>query len=245
MHFSGFRAYSRKLLETLPFQKFSNDLYLHNLGFVKQRNLFIFSAIILINLYFYGIFPKNPTFGIILLFESMLLYANYINTSFFKSSLIFILLFFLLLLSFKNGFDKKLFNLTPLETSNLVSRHEYFAVEFGRLYKNRIAINYANSIRPVLLKFNGNLFSQLDFNLFFNVQNVISLALIPLFSLGIYRLSKNFNRYLVAYLLTVFIAGGFISAGGMYGYLLYVPFVNLVIYLGLLHLMELKQHDKD
>ncbi len=295
-HFSGFRAYSRKLLEKVPFQSFSNDfvfdqemtisalshgfevgeisiptryhqkassiqflkgtkfilegfltlamLFLHNLGIIKDKrfppaknfminkyNFLTLSAITLINLILYGILD-NPIFEIILFIETIILYLSYIKDNFLAKRLLFILLLASILISLSNGFDKNLFKLTPLESDTLVSRHEHFALELGRLYKNRIGINYANSIRPVLVKFNRNLFSSLNFELFFNVRNIVSLFFIPFFLLGIYNLSRKINKFLVFYLLVIFITEGFLTPGGRYGYLLYVPFINLVIYLG-------------
>lgn len=307
-HFSGFRAYSRRLIETIPFRHFSNDfvfdqemtisalnhkfligeisiptryhqkassiqflkgtkfildglgviirLYLHNLGIIKDIRFlkikpaipvsgytpWIFSAVAVTNLILAGIFQSNLIFGSLLLIASILLYFNYINNLSIKLSS-FILLCFLILISLKYGFDNNLFNLSALEADKLVSRHEYFANELGSLYRNKLGIDYVTSIRPILTKFNKNLFSHLDFNLIFNVKNMISLFFIPLFMLGVYNLSKNVSKSLVFYLVVIFTVGGFLSSG-TYSYFLYAPLVNLLIFLGLLQILKLKKYVK-
>lgn len=197
----------------------------------SKYNFLILGVISLINLILYKM-SDDFLFGIILFLESIFLYLSYIKNNFSIKLILFALLAISILISLNKGFDNNLFKLTPLESDTLVSRHEHFALELGSLYKNRVGINYATYIRPVLVKFNRNLFSSLNLELFFNVRNIISFLFIPLFLLGIYRLSKKRSKFLVFYLLAIFITGGFLTPGGRYSYLLFVPFINLVIYLG-------------
>lgn len=206
---------------------------------MAKHNLLVFSAVVLINLIF-SVYKYNPILTALIFVESMLFYLSYIKNNFLKTSLTFLMLGILILLSFKSGFDNNLFKLTPLEADTQVSRHEHFAKELGKIYKNRIGINYAKNVRPILLKFNRNLFSHLDFILFFNLGSFFSLSLIPLFLIGLYKIFQKLNKFLVVYLLIVFIAGGFLIPGGEYGHLLYIPFFNLVVYLGLMQLLRKK-----
>lgn len=207
----------------------------------SKYNLIAISSISLINLILYGIFQNNLIFGIMLFAASILLYFNYTKNNFYTNLFFFILLGVLILVSLKNGFDNNLLHSTALETDRLVSRHEYFANEFGKLYKNRVGIEYVTAIRPILIKFNKNIFSHLDLNLLFNVKNIISLFFIPLFILGFYNLSKKISKLLIFYLITIFITGGFLSPG-LYGYLMYIPLVNLMIFLGLLQILRIKHY---
>lgn len=207
-------------------------------------SLLVLSAIVLSNLILFRILLDNPILAALLFAQSILLYENYIKGRLRNNLLIFTLLGVLILISFKNGFDSSLFHLTPLESDMLASRHNHFARELGRLYTNKIGIDYASFIRPVLVKFNRNLFSHLDFALFFKVENVISLSFLPLFLLGVYKLSQKIGKFLVAYLIIVFIAGGFLVPAGSFGYLLYTPVFNLVIYLGLMQLKKVGEYAK-
>ncbi len=233
-------------------------LYLHNLGIIKddqfintdqsvskiKYHLLAISTISLINISLHKMFQSNLIFTFVLFAVSILLYFSYIRNNIITKLLFFTLLSALLLISLLNSFDRDLFHLTTFEADKLASRHEYFASEFGRFYKNKIGIGYASFFRPIIIKYNYNLFSHLDFNLFFNTRNVISLFFLPLFILGLYNLSKKITKLLVIYLLSVFIAGGFLSATGTYGYLLYVPFVNLAIYLGLIQILRALKYVK-
>lgn len=309
-HFSGFRAYSRKVLENVTFEKFSNDfvfdqemtisslshgfligeiaiptryhkkassiqflkgvkfilegflvilmLFLHNLGLindsrftplgsvpsVSKSHLLILAAFTLINLILYGVFQYAFFFAILLLFESILLYLILINKNTPIRILFFILLAFLIIISLNKGFDKSLIYLSALEKDTLISRQDHFGRELGKLYQNRFGVIYFGEVRPILVKFNGNLFSHLDFNLFFNLKNAVSLIFLSLFSLGIYNLASKINKTLIFSLIIVFIAGGFLVPKGLYGYLLYAPFLNLTIFMGLLNLLKLKQYVK-
>lgn len=304
-HFSGFRAYSKKLLQTVPWQNFSNDfvfdqemtisaldynftigeiaiptryhekassirflkgtkfvlegflvitaLYLHKLGLIQDKRFKVIKpsdagkyfiallGIIFINLLLYGIFQDNLIFGLLLFVESLLLYLNFVSSIFFTRLLAIVVLIFLISSSLYKDFDRTFFYPTQLEISNQVSRHEYFASELGRLYKNRVGITYAYSILPVASKFNKNMFSHLAFDSLLNVHSIISLVWVPLFLLGIYKAAHRINKFTIFYLSVVFVIGGLLSFEGRYGFFLYVPAVNLLIYLGLLQLIHSSQ----
>lgn len=226
-------------------------LYLHKMGIIKDSrflaekvvkdNLLALCAIVLVNLIF-SVYKFNLLFIALIFIESILLYFVFTGNKFLKATLL--VLFILIFFSFKNGFDNHLVKLTSLEADTLVARHEHFARELGKIYKNRISINYTKNIRPQLIKFNRNLFSHLDFILFFNLNNVFSLSLIPLFLIGLYQLLQKLNKFLTIYLTVVFISGGFLSAGGEYGHLLYMPFFNLVTFLGLMQFLQVIKYVK-
>ncbi|HCE31192.1 MAG: B-glycosyltransferase, glycosyltransferase family 2 protein [Candidatus Daviesbacteria bacterium GW2011_GWB1_39_5] len=303
-HFSGLRAYSKKLLQTVPWQNFSNDfvfdqemtisalahgftisevaiptryhekassigfirgtkfilegflvitaLYLHKLNLIQDKRFepvkstnigkyFIaLPVIIFINLFLYGIFQKDLLFGLFLFAESVLIYFSFVSRAFFIRLLACMVLVFLILISFYKDFDRTFFYPTQLEISTQAFRHEYFALELGKLYKNRIGITYMQSALPLASKFNRNMFSHLAFDSLLNAQSILSLISIPLFLLGIYKLPRLLSRgflyseFTIFYLSVVFAAGGFLTFEGQYGLLLYAPIVNFLIYLGLL-----------
>lgn len=201
------------------------------------RGLF-FLAIIVINLLLYGIFQDDLIFGLLLFAQSVLLYFNFVSGGFFTKLPAFIVLIILIPLSLYKDFDRTFIYPSALEADVRASRHEYFAFELGKLFNNRVSITYTRLILPLATKFNKNMFSHLAFDSLLNVQSIFSLISVPLFLLGIFKAAYGVNKFIVFYLSAVFIIGGLLTFAGRYGSLLYVPMINLLIYLGSLQVIH-------
>lgn len=184
------------------------------------------------NLFIYGVFGKDPVIGLILMVESLLLYLSFFSKNSLPKTLVFLLLALLVIISVKKGFDGNLFKNTFLEEYTIFKRHEYLAQGIGKIYRNRVAIFYFNELTPILSKFSRNLFASLDINYLLNLENIFSLLFTLPFVVGIYSLISEPKRAVILYFLVAFLASGFLAQGS-YGLYLFLPLVNLAVYLGL------------
>ena len=67
----------------------------------------------------------------------------------------------------KTNFDTGLIVNSPLESNQLANRYEYYAQDFGNIYKNRIGLYLNYKLLPFFSKYERNLAYNLDPNLYF------------------------------------------------------------------------------
>lgn len=97
---------------------------------------------------------------------------------------IFIILFILSLIFFRNIVDSKNYIFSPLEIDKTLTRQEYLGDGLGKIYKNRFGVAYFNKIYPIMTKFESNFFADLGDGIVF----------IPLIGALIYLGYKKYNE---------------------------------------------------
>ena len=124
------------------------------------KKIILFLIICLANAWIWRILGHNPLLGLSLIVLSFLLTFN---LKFSTIILFGILSVFLL----KNTFDTNLLYISPLDNDRVEHRHEYYAVELGRVYRNRITINMNYRVAPYVSRYLKNMAYNLDPNLYF------------------------------------------------------------------------------
>lgn len=181
-------------------------------------------------------FKINLLLSFILIIESILLFLSiYFRLKILTAST-FILLLILCGYLIVFHFDKNILLIKDLETQKIGKRHEYYAKELGTLYKNRIGMFYFNNFRVYTSEISNNLFSSLDFNSYFPLK--YPTILVFFFIAGLFSLLINISKTTAIYLLIASILSSFISFESNFGAILFFPFINLGITVGLLKLLS-------
>lgn len=180
----------------------------------------------------------NLFVGVFLAVESILLFlATYFTKLKIPMFITFILLSLLGTYLLIFHFDKKIFESSDLEIQKTAKRHEYYASELGKIYKNRVGIFYFNNLRLYTGELGNNLFSSLDFTLYF--PSKYPLILSSLFFIGFLYFLNNIKKILVVYILVALFFSSFVSFEDHFGGILMMPFINLCIATGLFKSIEL------
>lgn len=149
------------------------------------------------------------------------------------------------------GFDQDFHKLNVNEKVQLDERHKYYARELGELFLNKYALNYYKNYNPFFYKFQRNVFSVLDPNLYFFASHPRERAGINefekfpsvylfLFIFGIlYILQKRQLIAVVTYLLVAVFISGFIAPAFILGPILLFPFISTIISLGLIYFLNI------
>lgn len=206
------------------------------------------SLTILTSFWFWRIIDNNFILGVLLTLDSFLIYRIiFLRNRMTRIIQIIILSIFIIIFSIelKAGYYKEIWVLNPTERIPFDNRHNYLSSDLGVLYQNKIATFFYTNIMYQLKKYNQNLFSNLDPNLYFfashplerhNVDefNKYFPFLLPLFLIGMIEILKMGNNFFVtAYLLIIFFASGFVQPNYILGPVLFFPVMNSVIAKGL------------
>lgn len=147
------------------------------------------------------------------------------------------------------GFDQGLYKLNFNEEVQLNERHKYYAGELGKFFLNRYALNYYKNYNPYFYKFQQNIFSVLDSNLYFfashprersgvnEFEKFPSLYLI-FFVIGIIYSFRLRLLLIMLYLLAAVLVSGLISPAFELGPILFFPFVATLTILGVIWLIN-------
>lgn len=149
----------------------------------------------------------------------------------------------------KTNFDTNLKYLSPLEKDKLSDRHEYYASNLGRAYKNRIGLYLHYEFLPFVSKWQKNLADNLDPNLYFfaghprerlEVEEFqkFSFVFLPFFIIGIAILFQKKFNFLITYFILTQLVSAFVFPGYFLGPILVFPFISVVVYLGLAKTFE-------
>jgi glycosyltransferase involved in cell wall biosynthesis len=221
------------------------SLYLSKLGIVKDErfavvkrkprsttnNLFLLLFVSLLNMLFLNLFFVHTFISLIILAETILLYWSWKKQYSISKALSLGGLAVISLASLIKAFEKYLFNPTNLEADTIFRRQEYLGQVLGKLYGNRFGVAYFSEIRPVIVKYIGRSFSNLDFAKLYNLDNLLSLVFVPFLLIGILVLIRKPSLLIMSYFLLAVLVGGFLNRD-IYGILLLLPLVNFALYLG-------------
>lgn len=165
------------------------------------------------------------------------------NKRFFLPTLIFTLM--LAFIAVRQAHDESIFRNSALDIQQINKRHEFYAKGLGKFYTNRLSLDYYKNFSIPLHKLQSNLFSNLDFNLYFFASHPRERAgveefnkfypfFLPLFIAGLlYTIYKRLIRVLI-YVLTVSLISAFISPFYNLGPILFFPVVSVIITVGIL-----------
>ena len=220
---------------------------------LKHFENYIFLLVLTVaNFWIWQIFSGSLVLGIILLIIELGLFVLITKRRLKRTYILAISISILFLLAFsafllKKEFDNTLLTNSPTEISILNQRHGYLAEGLGIIFTNRFVQHYYKDYSMATGKYLQNVFYTLDPNLYFfrshprekagiDEYEKYSPFVLPLFVIGILFLTIYWRRYkfLILYSILAILLTGFISPNYKLGPLLMFPFVNIILYLGLI-----------
>ncbi len=212
-----------------------------------RNNILLILIIFLVsigNSWIYHIFETSFFLGGILIIETTLLYLSFLlgkNKSI--KILIFTILTMLCIYFLLNNYDKRLFAISKDEFLNMKHRRDYIFSELGGKYYNTAGKFYFNEYNLISNKIQGNLFSPLDWNLYFSTPDLrgegkYNLLWGPIFIIGLVSLIVSNRKTIALYFFIALIVTTFINLNNKLGPLLLFPFINLCIGLGIINIVK-------
>ena len=220
---------------------------------LKRFENYMFLLVITIaNFWFWQIFSNNFILGVILLLIEAELFILITKKNLKKVYTIALSVSVLILVTLsafllREKFDYNLLTISPTELSILNERHDSLVKRFGGIFPNKYFHYYKlQEYSLVAGKYLQNIFYSLDPNLYFfrshprekvgiDEYEKYSPFVLPLFVIGVLFLIIHWRKYksLILYFITAILLTGFIDPGYKLGPLLTFPFMNIILYLGL------------
>lgn len=140
-------------------------------------------------------------------------------------------------------FDKSMFTLSINDAEQLESREEFYAQEYGKLYRNKYAITFHKEILPDVFVLKRNIFDTLDLNYYFFASHPrersyateftnFSFLLLPFFFFGLHLTLKKIEKNLVVVFCIAVFLSAMLPVNNPFGHLFLFPFIVWVIYDG-------------
>ncbi|MBU1032148.1 hypothetical protein KKE03_04495 [Patescibacteria group bacterium] len=175
------------------------------------KNIPLHVLVIILNPWWWVIIQRDLGVGLLVFVLSISLFIYFWQN---KSRKLFLLLLTLtaviFFVSIREAFDESIFRNSALDIQQYNKRHEFYAHDLGKIYKNRFSLTYFKNFNFPLAKLQRNFFSNLDPNLYFFASH-------PRERLGV----DEFKKYSPIFL-PFFLIGAFYS--------IYILFPNLLIY---------------
>ena len=203
-------------------------------------------AVIFGNLWIWRILRENLLIGILLIILSFLLFKQVITKvqkrQFFLLILIFATISFITL---RVGFDNNIFVSSAEEKIQQNTRHGFYSVELGKLFKNTISLQFHKYLSTSIYKLERNLFYNLDPNLYFFAAHPRERAgvgefgkypwfLLPFFIIGLFLAIRYYYLPTGIYFIWTSLISIFLNPGYYLGPVLFFPLMNILIVLGLI-----------
>ena len=221
--------------------------------FSKQGKNLIFitlvlSIISLSNFWVYWIYKKSFLLGSLTIIETVLffflIYFEKVTKFMLTAILIILLIESTYLLT--GNFDKNIFSPSIVDSIKIRQRQQFYNLELGRIYGNKLGIYYFDNLKLVFNKLNSNLFSNLDLSIYFSPRvlfdrDKFSLILSPLFIIGFLSLlskSKKTLLILLIYLVPALSVASFINVDSTIHPILMFPFMSVCLTVGLIELLK-------
>lgn len=225
-----------------------NKFYLSRLDLYKE-NFALFISIFL-NFWIWRILELDKLMAVLLILLTFFLFNLIIKRNveyvyFFITFSLFIIISFALI---RTDFNKSLFLLSPEDQVKLNERHAYYAKEFGIFFLNSKVLNYYKNYSPIVSKFESNLFSNLDLNLYFfashpreragiNEFEKFSYLLLPFFIFGIIQVINKKFILSAGYIIIALLISSFVSPNYKLGPILFFPIISISIVFGLINFL--------
>lgn len=202
-------------------------------------------GISLCNFWIYWIYEYNFFLGEILVIETILLFLSTISQrSKATTILIFIILSLLSSIILINFSDKNIFSTSIVESIHIRDRQQFYALELGKVYQNRIGIFYFDYLRLIFSKISSNFFSALDLGLYFSPGLLIELGKYPLFFapffvMGFLSFVINLKVIPTIYFAVALCISTFANLDSKLGPLIMFPVISLCIAIGLIQFLKI------
>jgi len=215
-----------------------------------RRNFLITFFVSILNFWFWKIAKLDLILAALVLTLSILLSISLVNKFSRKYVLgIFFLTVLVSVISLTKGSDRGLLKNTQLDISTFEKRHEYYAKELGMLYKNRVGIFFLKSYKPFAVRFETNLFSSLDPNLYFFAGHPrergdgsdfekYPYIYLPIFVIGLIEIIKKPRMLMIVYSITSVLISSFLYRGYNLGPILFFPLINTLLFLGIMGIVK-------
>lgn len=214
----------------------------------SAKKILVLLGVTFLNFWVWRILQINILLAAILIFLTFFLFKLVTEKKF--RIWIFCLTFILFSLSsfiiIRSDFDNKLLSFTPEDQVKLNERHFYYAKDLGRFFLNSKVLNYYKNYSLPVHKFEGNLFSNLDLNLYFFASHPRERAgvsefekysplYLPFFIIGVLVLIYLGYIGIGVYLIAATLASAFVSSSYIIGPILFFPLINICITQGLIY----------
>lgn len=218
---------------------------------MDKRVFVVVLLVTLLNPWIWKIIPENFFLALLLVILSVSLFAVSCLKK-YKTLIVTLTLVLTVLISsivFSAAFDRELFIASNQEQLRQDSKHLYFSHDLGTLYLNKVGLYFYHNLDLPLYKLQGNLFSNLDLNLYFFASHPreragvgefekYHLIALPFFIAGIIISLQKKPWLLSFYLGAITIAGAFIRPDYVFGSVLSFPLINVIISLGLIYFLN-------
>lgn len=212
----------------------------------KFENFDLISHVLVIILspWWWRIAQRNFLVSLLIFLLSLVMFQYFYL---FKSKNILLLIGLTVILSFvsiNEGFDNSIFTSSALDIQQYNKRHEFYAVDLGKIYTNRFSLTYFKEYNLPLFKLQRNIFSTLDPNSYFlkghprersgiDEFKKYSIIFLPFFLIGtVYYIYKASSKILI-YLLPILLVSALVSPSFYLGPILFFPVINLMITVGI------------
>lgn len=224
--------------------------------------LLLFFLVLVLNYWTWDLLKQDLFLAVILfIITGSLFLLTFFKVNFWQRiTLVVLLLSFCLgsLSLLKSNFDESLKGKNPTEINIALSRHGYFAEGLGGLFTNKFSLQYYSKLYYPITNYSRNISYSIDPNLYFLMSHPREKSgidefdkyapfLLPFFIIGLlsYCLSLDKYKILNIYLVTAILLTGFITPHYKLGPVLLFPFINLIIILGTLKILNFikKRHE--
>lgn len=217
------------------------------------QKVYILLGVIFLNFWIWKIIREDPVIAILLITLTFLLFQLLIGRVFKILVLIIIVLFSILsFIMLRSDFDRSIQTFTPEDEVKLNDRHFYYARELGGLFLNRKVLNYYKNYSLPVYKFEHNLFSNLDLNLYFFASHPreragaaefekYSFIFLPIFIIGVILLIYERSIWAAGYLVAATIVSAFVTSNYTLGPILFFPLINVIITLGIMYIFKISK----
>lgn len=212
--------------------------------------VWVISLISLLNFWFWRIFQFNIFLAILSLVNSILLFNLISNESLnpkIKYMLLLISLTLIQAFVIRSDINFRIEDIKPVEILQRHQREFYLAQDLGKLFLNKISLNYYHSSDLFFYKLQRNFFYNLDPNLYFFGNHPrerghfefekYSPIFLPFFIIGLISLLKKGKDLSLIYIALILTISLFIDPAFRLGPLLFFPLINSLVAVGIMKVL--------
>ncbi|MBU1000123.1 hypothetical protein KKE78_01845 [Patescibacteria group bacterium] len=206
--------------------------------------------VIILNSWWWTVIQRNFWVGLLVFVLSFVAFIYFWQN---KSRKLFLLLLTLTTVLFfitvRKAFDESIFRNSALDIQQYNKRHEFYANDLGKIYKNKFTLTYFKEYNLPITKLQSNFFVNLDPNLYFfeshprerlGVEEFkkYSPIFLPFFLVGIIFSIYVLSLDILIYSISIMIISSIISPSYNLGPILFFPVVNYLITIGIILILK-------
>ncbi len=150
----------------------------------------------------------------------------------------YFLIIILALLFITNGLDRNIFNRSGIDAYEKIRRHQFYTRELGSFYRNKLGFYYFDQVKFYINRINTKITGPLVVDKYFSAvhSGIYPIWLLPFVVLGLFiGLSKKIRLVLIYLFWVSLLSIVLVSSVAV---LLYLPFINLCLVLGIMKIAD-------